>query len=262
VTGGPDGVVRDLILDGAYGFVATAARTGAIFALLPGLGETGIPATVKAGLILTVTLVLQPVVAPLLPPRPAADAELARLIAVELANGLWFGWLARVVVASLPLAGQFVADVSGLSNVLMPSPDSGAQTSAISRLYETAVPALILSSGLYMLPLSALAGFYRLVPPGTLPWAGDGAAASVAAVAASFELALRLAAPFVLTGFAWNLAVGLIARFVPRMQVFFVAMPGQIGLALILLALLSVPLLAAWMEAVRTGLAALPGGGG
>ncbi len=255
------GLTGDLILDHAYGLIVALARIGAIFALLPGLGETSVPAPIKAGLMLTLTLLLLPVIEPMLPPRPASEAAIAQLIAIETANGLWFGWLARVMTSSLPLAGQIIADVSGFSNILMPSPDLGGQTSAISRLYEVAVPALMLSTGLYMVPIAALAGFYRLVPPGALAWSGDSVPMTIGTVAASFELALRLATPFILTGIAWNVAIGLIARLVPRMQIFFVAMPGQIGVGLLLLATLATPLLAAWMDAIHTGLGTLPGGG-
>ena len=251
--------LTDLILGQSFALLLVLARVGAVFALLPGLGESGAPAMLKAGLGLALSVLLLPALEPLLPPRPTNDLALALLIAAELLNGLWFGWLARVLTSSLPVAGQFVADFAGLSNVLQPSPDLGGQTTAVARLYEVAVPALVLSSGLYTLPLSALAGFYRLVPPGAAPWAADGAALTVAAVADGFGLALRLASPFVLAAIAWNTAIGLVARMVPRLQIYFVALPGQIGLALLLLAWIAAPLLGAWTEAMRAGFATLPG---
>ena len=260
MTGIP-GLTGDLILDHAFGLLLVLARVGATFALMPALGEGTVPAPVKAGMILMLTLLLLPGIEPLLPPRPATEIAFALMLMAEMANGLWFGWLARAMTASLPAAGQIVAELIGVSNVLMPSPDLGSQTSAISRLHEIAVPALLLSSGLYMVPLAALAGFYRLIPPGTLTWAADSAELTVTVVSESVLLALRLAAPFVLASVAWNLAVGLVARLVPRLQVFFVVSPGQIALGLLMLAMLSTPLIAAWMEAMRASLSALPGGG-
>jgi len=82
---------------------------------------------------------------------------------------------------------------------------------------------------------------------------------TVSVVSQSFGLALRLAAPFILAAIAWHVAIGLVARLVPRLQIFFVALPGQIGLGLLLLAAISAPMIGAWMEAMRTGLAGLPG---
>jgi flagellar biosynthesis protein FliR len=256
---GLDGLSGDLILDHAFGLVLVLARVGATLVLLPGLGEVMIPAFVKAGLVLTLTILLLPIVEPLLPPRPDSEVALALLIITELANGIWFGWLARILTTSLPLAGQFIADFAGFANVLLPNPELGPQTTAIAQFYEVAVPALILSTGLYTELISALVGFYHLIPPGTLAWVPDSATATVAVVTQSFDLALRLAAPFVLAAIAWHVAIGLIARLVPRLQIFFVALPGQIGLGLLLLAAVAAPTIGAWIEAMHTGLSGLPG---
>jgi flagellar biosynthetic protein FliR len=255
------GLTSDLILNHAFALVLVLARIGATFALLPGLGETTIPAVVKAGMVLIVSLLVLPIIEPALPPRPATEVALGFMVLTELLNGMWFGWLARILTTSLPLAGQFIADFAGLANVLQPSPDLGAQTTAISRMYDVAVPVLIMSTGLYQLLLSALIGFYQLIPPGSLAWVPDSAAATVTVVAESFNLALRLSAPFILAAISWHVAIGLIARLVPRLQIFFVAMPGQIGIGLLLLAAMAAPTVGAWLEAMRAGLLTLPGAG-
>jgi flagellar biosynthetic protein FliR len=255
------GLTGDLILDNAFGLVLVLARVGATFALLPGLGEATIPAVVKAGMVLTLTILLLPIIEPTLPPRPESEVMLGLMVLIELANGLWFGWLARVLTISLPLAGQFIADFAGLANVLQPNPELGPQTTAVSQLYDIAVPTMILSTGLYTLLISAMTGFYRLVPPGSVAWISDSAVTTVTVVAESFNLAMRLSAPFILAAVAWHVAIGLIARLVPRLQIFFVALPGQIGLGLLLLAAIASPLLAAWAEAMRAGFSAMPGGG-
>jgi flagellar biosynthetic protein FliR len=256
---GFEGLSGDLILNHAFGLVLVLARVGATLAFLPGLGEPTIPAVVKAGMMFTLTMLLLPVIEPELPPRPNSEVALGLLVITELANGLWFGWLARVLTISLPLAGQFIADFAGLANVLLPNPELGPQTTAIAQLYDVAVPALILSTGLHTELISAFVGFYRLIPPGTLAWVPDSAATTVSVIGQSFDLALRLSAPFILAAIAWHVAIGLIARLVPRLQIFFVALPGQIGLGLLLLAAVTAPTIGAWVEAMRAGLGGLPG---
>jgi flagellar biosynthesis protein FliR len=253
------GLSGDLILDHAFGLVLVLARIGATLAFLPGLGEATIPAVVKAGMVLTLTILLLPIVEPLLPPRPDSEVALGLLVMTELGNGMWFGWLARVLTMSLPLAGQFIADFAGLANVLLPNPELGAQTTAIAQLYDIAVPALILSSGLHTVLISALVGFYRLIPPGTVAWVPDSAATTVSIIGQSFDLALRLSSPFILAAIAWHVAIGLIARLVPRLQIFFAALPGQIAISLLLLAAVAAPTIGAWIEAMHAGLSSLPG---
>jgi flagellar biosynthetic protein FliR len=249
-----------MILNHAFALVLILARIGATFAMMPGLGETTTPAVVKAGMIFTLTILLLPVIEPLLPPRPANEVVFGLMLLAELANGLWFGWLARILTTSLPIAGQIVADFAGLANVLLPNPELGAQTTAVSRLYEIAFPALILVTGLYSVLIQALVGFYQLVPPGTLAGVSDSTAMTITVVAESFNLALRLASPFILASIAWHVAIGLIARLVPRLQIYFVALPGQIGLGLLLLAAVAAPSIGAWTDAMREGFSSLPGG--
>lgn len=243
----------------SFGFILVLARFAAAMAMLPGLGESAAPSIVRVGLALAVTILLLPIVAPLIPPPPDPGLKAAGMVAAELVTGLWFGWLTRVVALALPLTGQFIAYLLGLSTVLQPSPDLGPQASALARLFEIIVPLIILTTGLYALPLAALAGSYRLIPPGALLPAGDSAGAALRTLAEAFALALRLASPFILCGMVWHVATGVVARIVPRIQIYFVAMPGQILGGLALLAALSAAILAAYQSALRGGFATLPG---
>ena len=237
------------------------ARVGGAMMLLPGLGETAPPSMLRAGLAGCIALLLLPGLMPVLPRPPEAGILAGLMLAAEVVTGVWFGWLARVLVLALPMAGQFVAYMIGISNVLQSDAALGPQTTAVARLFDAAVPMLILATGLYPLPLAALEGLYRLIPAGSLLPAADGTQTVLRAVADSFSLALRLASPFVLASLVWHVATGLMARFLPRLQVYFIAIPGQILGGLLLLAGLSGTLLSAWMEATRTGFSALPGAG-
>jgi flagellar biosynthesis protein FliR len=202
---------------------------------------------------------LVPAVLPLVPTVQEAGLTAAGMVAAELLTGLWFGWLSRLICLALPVAGQFIAYLLGVSNVLQADVELGPQTTALSRLFSLAVPPVILMSGLYVLPLTALSHSFQLVPPGALLPAADSSAAAVAAVAGCFALALRLASPFILASIVWHVAVGLIARLVPRMHVYFVSMPGQIAGGLAILAGVGGVMLAAWQNAVGDSFATLPG---
>jgi len=245
----------------AFGLMLVLARVGGAMMLLPGLGETAPPSMLRAGLAGCIALLLLPGLMPVLPHPPEAGMLAGLMLAAEVATGVWFGWLARVLVLALPMAGQFLAYSIGISNVLQSDAELGPQTTAVARLFGAAVPLLVLATGLYTMPLAALEGLYRLIPAGSLVPAADGTQTVLRAVTESFALALRLASPFVLASLVWHVATGLMARFLPRLQVYFMAVPGQILGGLLLLTGLSGALLSAWMEAMRTGLSALPGSG-
>ncbi len=243
----------------AFGFALVLARVSAACMLLPGIGEAELPTTIRAGFALALTALLLPVLQPMLPSDPAAPLATLAMVAAETATGLWLGWLARLVMLALPLAGQIVASLLGLANVLQPDPTLGPQTTALSRLFGLAAPVVILASGLYALPLAALAGSYRLIPAGTLLPSADTTASVVAAVADSFALGVRLAAPFIAAAIVWQVGLGLIARLVPQLPIYFAAMPGQILGGLVLLGLLAATTLAAWQAHLDGVFRALPG---
>lgn len=243
----------------AFAFVLVMTRIGSAVALLPGLGEAEPPAMLRVGLGLGITLLLLPTIAPLVPAVPEAGVQAVLMVAAEAITGLWLGWLARLLVLALPVAGQFVAYMLGVANVLQPDPILGGQATPIARLFAVVGPLAILATGLYALPLMALAGSYELVPPGAMLPAADTAETAMRAVAAAFALSVRLASPFLLVSIVWNVAIGLLARLVPRLQVYFVVMPGQILGGILLLAVLSAALQASWLDSLRSGFAGLPG---
>ncbi|HEY8287868.1 MAG TPA: flagellar biosynthetic protein FliR [Acetobacteraceae bacterium] len=255
----PDNLSQNLPV-WAFGFMLTLARVGAAMALLPGLGEAASPAMLRVGLALGITALLLPDVMPLIPHVPEASLQAAAMVLAEVVTGLWFGWLTRLLALALPVAAQIIAYLLGISSVLQPDAELGPQSTALAKLFELSAPLLMLVSGLYMLPLVALADLYRLIPPGTLLPAADSADSAARAVAWSFALSLRLASPFVVAGLVWQVTIGLIARLVPRMQIYFSAMPGQILGGFLLLAGMSGLILSAWQDSVRPVLAALPGG--
>ncbi|MDR3538894.1 MAG: flagellar biosynthetic protein FliR [Acetobacteraceae bacterium] len=244
-----------------FAFMLVLARTGAAMALLPGIGEAVAPSMVRAGLAFCIALLVLPGVRPSVPPVPDSGMAAGAAVMAEVVTGLWFGWIARVWVQTLAVSAQFIAYLLGISSVLQPDAELGPQSTALARLFDLAAPLIVLTSGLYQMPLRALDSLYRVVPPGSLLPAAAGTQTSVGVVAETFSLALQLASPFVLASIVWHVAIGLTARLVPRMQIYFVSMPGQILGGTLLLAVSVGTMLTAWREAVRVGLAAAFGAG-
>lgn len=243
----------------AFAFGVVLARVGVAIMVLPGLGESDTPTVIKAGLAIGVSALILPGVAPLLPSADEPPLRVLALLLGEACCGLLLGWLARLLVMALPIAGQIVAIQIGLSSVLQPDPALGAQTSGTSRLLGLVGPLLILSTGLYAMPLQALSGSYALFPPGRMLPAGDAAQTVAQATASCFALALRLSAPLLIAGLVWQTMLGLLARLVPSLQVYSLALPGQVLGGLLVFGLVLKHMLDAWIGDVSAGYAVLPG---
>ncbi len=227
--------------------------------LLPGFGEADLPPVVRAGIAVALAAVLLPVIAPLLPANTPDLPTYAKTIIAEIITGLWLGWLARVIVLALPIAGQIISYMSGLSSVLQLDAETGPGTTVLARLFSLLIPVAVLNSGLYALPVTALVGSYQLIPPGYLVPAQLGAEQAIIEAASAFALALRLASPFLIASVAWYTAVALLSRLTPRLQIYFVAAPAQILGAVALFAALSGIIITVWQNMVATDFASLPG---
>jgi flagellar biosynthetic protein FliR len=243
----------------AFAAILLIARIGTACTLLPGIGEAELPATVRVLFACAFAALVFPTVMPLMPPVPQDVPRTVLMVAAEVFNGLWLGWLARLMMLALPMAGQLVAIAIGTTNVLQPDAMLGGGASALSRMLGLAAPVLVMAAGLHALPLTALAGSYQLVPPGQFLPVAETTDAFVGAVGEAFALALRLAAPFLMAAMLFHASLGLIARLVPQLQTYFAAVPGQIagGLALLGIAILAIS--NAWLDAAQHGLAAMPG---
>jgi flagellar biosynthesis protein FliR len=253
-----DAQILAALPDWAFAFVLVLSRVSAAVMLMPGLGEAEPPMVVRAGLAFTITALLLPVVQPMLPTGASDPLHAAGMVVAELLAGLFLGWLARLVALALPIAGQIIAYMIGLASVLQQD-QVFVQGTVLSRLFGLAAPVILLGGGLYALPISALANSYQVLGPGAVLPPGDTVEMVLRAVSASFGLGLRLAAPFVLASVIWQMGLGLVARLVPRFQIYIVAQPAQILGGLLLLAALSIGMLDTWTEAARSALSSLPG---
>jgi flagellar biosynthetic protein FliR len=162
---------------------------------------------------------------------------------------------------ALAQAGQVIALMIGLASPLQGDQVLGAAVTAPARLLGLATASLFLATGLYEVPLRALASSYAVLPAGPGLPAGPAAELLAAAVSALLLVAMQIAAPFVAAAVLFNVALGLVSRLAPQAQVFVVAAPAQILGGFLLLMVLLPSLLAAWWRATGEGLARIPGAG-
>jgi len=238
-------------------------RVSAAVMLLPGLGEQEIPMTLRAATAFSLSCFVMPVVMTHFQgvgiDSSVPPFVLARLVSGEFLSGLLLGLLARLMSLSLPVATQIISTFVGLSSVLQPDPDMGAQTTALSRLGALAVPVLMLGTGLYQIPLMALVRSYDVFAPGHILPAGDMAHVISLTISASFKFSVELAGPFIALGTLWQALLAILSRFVPTMQAYSLAMPGQLLGGLMMFAVLSGSMIASWMADMTHVLRLLPG---
>jgi len=221
-------------------YLLVFARTGAMIMLLPPIGDANVPARVRLMLALAISFALAPTVTTAYPQTaPQSTVVLGVMIAQEVTAGLMIGAVARIIVSAVSVAGFLVASQTGLSYAQTLDPTSAAQQGAVvGNFLSMLAVVLIFASNLHHLAIGAVAGSYHLIPPGTSLPTGDMAELAVRIVSGAFALGFQLAAPFLVFGFAVNVGFGVLARMMPQLQVFFVAMPINILVGFVIMSLL------------------------
>src|SRR5690606_22754358 len=114
-------------------------------------------------------------------------------------------------------------------------PQSGASTAAPTVLLTLAAGMLVLALNLHHELIYGVVQSYTAFPPGTTLATADMAQAVVATMSKVFLVGVQLAAPMMVIGFLSYLMFGIFNRLIPQLQVFFLSIPLNIGLSLIIL---------------------------
>ncbi len=214
-----------------FGFLLVFSRIGAMIMLFPALGETAVPANIRLTLALLLSLVIYALVRSSLPGMPANGVELSFLIGGEVVIGLFIGGSIRLLMSALHVGGTIIAFQSGLASAMAFDPAQSAQSALMASFMTLVGVVLIFATDLHHLMIAAMRDSYVLFPAGLVPEAGDFAALATRTVSNAFALGVQISAPFLVYGLLFNIGLGLLARLMPQIQVFFIAMPLNILLA-------------------------------
>jgi flagellar biosynthetic protein FliR len=244
----------------AFMFILIFARVGTLLMLIPALGEVSIPAQLRLTFALAFTLVLLPLLSGTLPKLPGDLVSIGVILLHEVAVGLILGGITRFIVSATQVAGSIIAFQTGLSVAQGADPSqSGIQGVVIGNFLSMLGVTLIFATDLHHLALSAIVQSYKMMSPTDPLMFGDAVEMAVRAISGAFVLGVQMAAPFVVFGLVFNIGLGILARLMPQLQVYFLAMPANIGVGLVLFALLLATMMGWYLTHVQTQFAALGG---
>lgn len=244
-----------LLPSNVFGFLLIFARVGAIIMVAPALGEILIPARVRLAIALTTTLAIWPVASQSLPAAPDSVIGSGLIIVGEVLVGLLIGGTARMIMAALHVGGSVIAFQTGLAVSQTFDPTQGIQAAIVSSFLTLLGVVTVFAADLHLLILQAISNSYNLFPPGNYAPFGDFAQFAIRQVAASFALGIQIAAPFIVYGLTFYVGLGLIARLMPQLQVFFIAMPMNIFLGFVLMLFLVSGIMMWFLQHFQDGLA-------
>jgi flagellar biosynthetic protein FliR len=232
----------------AAAFMLVFARVGAMIMLLPGFGEASVPVRLRLGIALLLTLILLPL------HRAAYNVDLTSMSGLlvlmihEIIIGVVLGATARVTLAALSVAGSIIAQQVGLGFVTAIDPTQDQQSVIVANFLTVLGLTLIFATDTHFLVIAALNDSYTIFAPGDLMPSGDVASLATRAFALAFKIGVQLSAPFIVFGLVFNLGLGLLARMMPQMQVYFVGVPLSILAGFLILGLTLAALMGVFLD--------------
>ncbi|MBM4019097.1 MAG: flagellar biosynthetic protein FliR [Planctomycetes bacterium] len=219
----------ELLNDRIFWFLLVLARVSAFLAALPIFGVRGLPARVRAGLALVATVFFASVLPPT-PVRAAGWLDGSLLLVRETLTGLALGLAVAVVFTAVQQASEVIRILMGLAEAETIDPFSGEETQPLGLLLEMTFTVLFLVGGGHLLFLDLVMRSYDVFPMGRPPEPAVLAQALIESGSLMLVFALKLAAPLLAAFLLLMVALGVLARVLPEMNILLASLPLRIGL--------------------------------
>jgi flagellar biosynthetic protein FliR len=128
-----------------------------------------------------------------------------------------------------------VAQQLGLGFVTAVDPTQNQQGMLVGNFLAVLGVTLIFATDMHHLVIAALTESYTIFKPGEMIPSGDVASLATKTFALAFKVGVQLSAPFLVFGLLFNMGLGILAKLMPQMQVFFVGMPLTILIGFLIL---------------------------
>lgn len=230
-------MLEQFLVSGVFAFMVVFVRFGTAVMIMPGVGDSFVPQNIRLHFALGFSLVMTPVVQPYVPYPVPMLGQLLLLLLIEFVTGLFIGTIARVLMTALDTAGMLISLASGISNAQVFNPTMASQGSIFGAFLSIGGVTLLFITNLHHLLIHGIVESYELFPIGQVLNTGDMADLVTRAVSASFMTGFQIAMPFVVISMVLYVGMGVLSRLMPQVQIFMIAIPVQIMLALVVLSL-------------------------
>ncbi len=221
--------------------VLLAARVGGLVLIAPLFSAKTIPMPVRTALVALFTWLLHPLALSWAEAPALTPAQLLTESLVGFAVGLG----AALMVAAAEAMGDLVSINIGLSGAASLDPVTNQSVAVLGNFASLFALTVLLSVNAHVEMLEALAGTLRLVPVGAPVDVRAGLFAMVSLAAELFSLGLRFAAPVVAMVMLGNVALAVLSRVAPSVNILAVSFPLQIGVGLMVMGA-AIPLVGAF----------------
>ncbi len=208
--------------------------------LIPGFAVLRAPMIVRLFLALSLSMAMYPLLRVLWKQGVLVD-DFVRILFVEVAVGLFFGFLCAIFSHAIKFAATFIMALIGLAGIPGQPIDDLEPNPPFVMLLSMVFTALVFATDLHLACLLALIETYHVYPLGMLPNPATAFETILNSLRDTSLLVLQASSPFILHSLGINFALGLVGKLTPQLQVYFALMGVSTLIALLVLYLMSAP---------------------
>lgn len=205
-------------------FFFPLARILGLIAAAPPFSNASIPNRSKLMLGLAISLALVPALPPMPAVSPSSGAGLM-MIAQQMVIGTAMGFAMRLTIAAIDYAGEVIGLQMGLGFATFYDPDNASQTPVMSNFLSLLGLLVLFSINGHLMILATLAESFKAIPIGGPFVAADSWSNFAHAGAIIFSSGLMLALPIVSALLITNVALGVLTRAAPQLNIFAIGFP-------------------------------------
>ena len=234
-------------------FFLVFLRVGAILMSIPVFDSRSIPFVFRMALALATGIIIFPMLNLSAVPTSNNLIALGISMAGEIILGLTIGYSVKLIFAGIQIAGQLAGYQMGLAIADVIDPSTSEQVPLLAQFNNLVGMLVFLSVNAHYWFIKALTESFSLVPPLSMSFGSSLVEMLIRLSGNMFVIAIQVGAPVIAAMLLTSVAFGLVARTVPQMNVFIVAMPLKIGIGLLFLGF-GLPYFSAFLSSVFSDL--------
>ncbi|PTY03465.1 EscT/YscT/HrcT family type III secretion system export apparatus protein [Verrucomicrobia bacterium LW23] len=209
-------------------------RMAAILSIAPFISQNFVQGTARNAVVLALTVILVPMVLPSLPPDGLTTVQLLKIVVKEAILGVFLGFIAAMPFWLAQSIGFMVDNQRGSSMASIFDPMAGEETSPLGSMMTKVATVLFFTTGAFLTFLDIIYDTYRIWPVFSFfPQYNAGFPGFFLSIVDRLSsLTLLIAAPMIFVMFLTDLGLGMMNRFAPQLNVFFLSMPIKSALGI------------------------------
>lgn len=228
-------------------FLLIMLRASGLFLIAPILSHRAFPVPAKLGLVVLFALILVAAMPNAVVPEAQSLSELVTLAAKEIFVGLAIGFLFSLLLMGVQMAGDVISYQIGFAMASIMDPDQGHEVTTLGTFWFLSALLIFIGINGHHVIISAFNDSYQLIPAGQVVMNGSVGEMIMTYSAYVFVIALKLAAPVVVTLLLVDVAMGVVSRMMPTMNVFLLGFGVKVAVGIAIMAL-SLPVFAYVLE--------------